>query len=42
MEKSSEKNIKKGNVLKKTFGKVKFKKSTKQMMKETDEGLYDS
>jgi len=37
MKKSSE-----SNVLKETFGKVKFKKSTKQMMKEIDEGLYDS
>ena len=33
--------IKKGNVIKETFGKVKFKKSTEQMMKETDEDLYD-
>ncbi len=33
--------IKKGNVLRETFGKVKFKKSVEQMMKETDEALYD-
>ena len=33
--------IKKGNVLRETFGTIKFKKSTKQMMKETDEALYD-
>jgi len=32
---------KKGNVLRETFGKAKFKKSTVQMMKETDEELYD-
>lgn len=34
-------NQKKGNVLRETFGTAKFKKSTKQMMKETDEELYD-
>ena len=33
--------LKKGNVLKETFGKVKFKKTTEQMMKETDKELYD-
>lgn len=33
--------IKKSNVLKETFGKIKFKKSTEQMMKETDKELYD-
>jgi len=33
--------IKKGNVLRETFGTAKFKKSTAQMMKETDEELYD-
>ena len=33
--------MKKGNVLRETFGKVKFKKSTEQMMKETDEALND-
>ena len=31
----------KGNVLRESFGTVKFKKSTEQMMKETDEELYD-
>ena len=33
--------IKKGNVLRETFGKVKFKKSTEKMMKEMDKALYD-
>jgi putative addiction module antidote len=33
--------IKRGNVLKETFGTAKFKKSTEQMMKETDKELYD-
>ena len=33
--------IKKGNVLRETFGKVKFKKSTAKMMKEMDKVLYD-
>ncbi len=33
--------IKKSNVLRETFGTMKFKKSTEQMMKETDEALYD-
>lgn len=33
--------VKKGNVLRETFGKAKFKKSTEQMMKETDKELYD-
>jgi len=33
--------IKKSNVLRKTFGKVKFKKTTEQMMRETDKELYD-
>jgi antitoxin component of MazEF toxin-antitoxin module len=32
---------KKKNVLREMFGKVKFKKSTAQLMKETDEALYD-
>ncbi len=32
---------KKGNVLRETFGTHKFSKSVKQMMKETDEALYD-
>ena len=32
---------KKNNVLKETFGKAKFRKSTAQMMKETDRELYD-
>ena len=29
------------NVLKETFGTAKFKKSTEQMMKETDKALYN-
>lgn len=29
------------NVLKKTFGTAKFKKSTEEMMKETDRLLYN-
>lgn len=33
--------IKKSNVLRETFGKVKFKKSVEQLMKETDKELYD-
>ena len=33
--------IKKGNVLRETFGTMKFKKSIEQMMKETDKELYD-
>ncbi|MDO8508050.1 MAG: AbrB/MazE/SpoVT family DNA-binding domain-containing protein [Nanoarchaeota archaeon] len=33
--------LKKSNVLRETFGTVKFKKSTEQMMRETDKGLYD-
>ena len=33
--------VKKGNVLRETFGKVKFKKSTEKMMKEMDRDLYD-
>ena len=33
--------IKKGNVLRETFGKMKFKKSTEKMMKEMDKALYD-
>lgn len=28
------------NILKETFGKVKFKKTTEQMMRETDKELY--
>ncbi len=31
----------KRNILRESFGTVKFKKSTEQMMKETDEELYD-
>ena len=31
----------KTNVLKETFGKLKFKKSVEQMMKETDRELYN-
>ena len=31
----------KRNVLQETFGTMKFKKSTKQMMKEMDKALYD-
>ncbi|PIN90229.1 hypothetical protein COU60_01965 [Candidatus Pacearchaeota archaeon CG10_big_fil_rev_8_21_14_0_10_34_76] len=33
--------LEKGNVLKETFGKIKFKKSTEQMMREIDKELYD-
>ena len=33
--------IKKGNVLRETFGTHKFSKSVKQLMKETDRDLYD-
>jgi putative addiction module antidote len=33
--------VKKGNVLRETFGTLKFKKFTEQMMKETDKELYD-
>lgn len=33
--------IKKGNVLRETFGTHKFSKSVKQMMRETDEELND-
>ena len=33
--------IKKSNVLKEIFGKHKFSKSIKQLMKETDKELYD-
>ena len=29
------------NILRRTFGKAKFKKSTEQMMGETDKELYD-
>ena len=32
---------KKVNVLRETFGTMKFKKSVKEMMKETDRDLYD-
>lgn len=32
---------KKKNVLKETFGTMKFKKSVEQMMKETDRELYN-
>ena len=32
---------KKGNVLRETFNTLKFKKSTEQMMKETDQELYN-
>ena len=32
---------KKGNVLRETFGTMKFKKSVKEMMKETDRELYN-
>lgn len=32
---------KKRNVLKETFGTMKFKKSVEQMMKETDRELYN-
>lgn len=32
---------KKGNILREMFGKMKFKKSTEQMMKEMDKALYD-
>ena len=31
---------KKSNVLKETFGTMKFKKSTEEMMKETDKELW--
>ncbi|MBS3074344.1 hypothetical protein J4447_02695 [Candidatus Pacearchaeota archaeon] len=31
----------KENVLRETFGKIKFKKSTEEMMKETDKELYN-
>ncbi|MBM3232082.1 hypothetical protein FJZ21_01755 [Candidatus Pacearchaeota archaeon] len=31
----------KNNVLRETFGKYKFKKSTKKMMEETDKALYN-
>ena len=31
----------KSNVLKETFGTLKFKKSVEQMMKETDRELYN-
>jgi len=31
----------KTNVLREMFGKVKFKKTTEQLMKETDKELYD-
>tara|TARA_Y100000310_G_C20005370_1_gene500420 strand:- start:66 stop:290 length:225 start_codon:yes stop_codon:yes gene_type:complete len=31
---------KKDNILRETFGKEKFSKSTEQMMKEMDEDLY--
>jgi antitoxin component of MazEF toxin-antitoxin module len=33
--------LKKGNVLRETFGTHKFSKSVKQLMKETDKELYD-
>ncbi len=33
--------IKKSNVLRETFGTIKFKKSTEQMMRETDRELYN-
>jgi putative addiction module antidote len=33
--------IKKGNILRETFGKHKFSKPVKQLMKETDKELYD-
>jgi len=33
--------IKKGNVLRETFGTMKSKKSVKQIMKEVDRELYD-
>lgn len=33
--------LEKGNVLKETFGKIKFKKSAEQMMREIDKELYD-
>ena len=33
--------IKKNNVLKETFGTLKFKKSTQQMMDEMDKELYN-
>jgi|TARA_Y100000310_G_C20656600_1_gene802271 antitoxin component of MazEF toxin-antitoxin module len=32
---------KKGNVLRETFGAFKFKKSTEEMLKESDKELYN-
>jgi putative addiction module antidote len=34
--------VKKGSILRETFGKHKFSKPVKQLMKETDKELYDS
>ncbi|MEK6850506.1 MAG: AbrB/MazE/SpoVT family DNA-binding domain-containing protein [Nanoarchaeota archaeon] len=33
--------VKKGNILRETFGTHKFSKSVKRLMKETDKELYD-
>jgi len=43
MEEDSENKdiMKKSNTLRETFGTLKFSKSVEEMMKETDEELYD-